>query len=388
MRNQLNTQIDALKASNERLEQRIDMILTAKKGECEEPITKKADRTDQKKEKEKFGVFSKTQDKEQIKVTGKRISSSNTINVFLRKVTAAVKGNRKLLKKNILLTEKTENDWTIILKNCDMKPKVSKKADASKTADANRFALFLEGIKKNFNCDTKQLKVPASSSKTCKKILKDYLLLSSIKGCAKSKSMTERKSKMKKTYLPKAPSSHITRKKQTNWIDKLSREELLDLAINGKRLKDCKYKIVVAHGFPRGEHIIRETWAKLMGIEEKNIPLVKDIEGEGRIFLIRDEFCFQAAEALENASENVRVLVAENEVGNYFSRNRSALTKIFSDLRQNWRKYVPVDKAIKVIKNGLSDKPTVSHEEFFLSELYFEHLGKDRKVDSKHHNEQ
>ncbi|WUR04653.1 uncharacterized protein VNE69_10005 [Vairimorpha necatrix] len=33
MRNQLNTQIDALKASNERLEQRIDMILTAKKGE-------------------------------------------------------------------------------------------------------------------------------------------------------------------------------------------------------------------------------------------------------------------------------------------------------------------------------------------------------------------
>ncbi|WUR04919.1 uncharacterized protein VNE69_11085 [Vairimorpha necatrix] len=271
MRNQLNTQIDALKASNERLEQRIDMILTAKK----------------------------------------------------------------------------EN--------------------------ANRFAPFLEGIKKNFNCDTKQLKVPASSSKTCKKILKDDLLLSSIKGWAKSKSMTERKSKMKKTSLPKAPSSHITRKKPTNWIDKLSREELLDLAINGKRLKDCKYKIV--------------TWAKLMGIEEENIPLVKDIEGEGRIFLIRDEFCFQAAEALENASENVRVLVAENEVGNYISRNRSALTKIFSDLRQKWRKYVPVDKAVKVIKNGLSDKPTVSHEEFFLSELNFEHLGKDRKVDSKHHNE-
>ncbi|WUR04489.1 uncharacterized protein VNE69_09044 [Vairimorpha necatrix] len=275
MRNQLNTQIDAPKASNERLEQRIDMILTAKKKEC---------------------------------------------------------------------------------------------------------------IKKNFNCDTKQLKVPASSSKTCKKMLKDDLLLSSIKGCAKSKSMTERKSKMKKTSLPKAPSSHITRKKQTNWIDKLSREELLDLAINGKRLKDCKYKIVVAHGFLRGEHIIRKTWAKLMGIEEKNIPLVKDIEGEGRIFLIRDEFCFQAAEALENASENVRVLVAENEVDNYIHRNRSALTKIFFDLRQNWRKYVPVDKAIKVIKNGLSDKPTVSHEEFFLSELNFEYLGKDRKVDSKHHN--
>ncbi|WUR03441.1 reverse trancriptase [Vairimorpha necatrix] len=192
---------------------------------------------------------------------------------------------------------------------------------------------------------------------------------------------------MKKTSSSKAPSSHITRKKQTNWIDKLSREELLDLAINGKRLKDCKYKIVVAHGPPRGKHIIRETWAKLMGIEEKNIPIVKDIEGEGRIFLIRDEFCFQAAEALENASENVRVLVAENEVDNYISRNRSALTKIFSDLRQNWRKYVSVDKAIKVIKNGLSDKPTVSHEEFFLSELNFEHLGKDRKVDSKHHNE-
>ncbi|WUR03400.1 uncharacterized protein VNE69_04221 [Vairimorpha necatrix] len=298
MRNQLNTQIDALKASNERLEQRIDMILTAKKGECK------------------------------------------------------------------------------------------KKADASKTEDANRFAPFLEGIKKNFNCDTKQLKVPALSSKTCKKILKDDLLLSSIKGCAKSKSMTERKSKMKKTSSPKAPSSHITRKKQTNWIDKLSREELIDLAINGKRPKDCKYKIVVAHGFPRGEHIIRETWAKLMGIEKKNIPLVKDIEVEGRIFLIRDEICFQAAEALENASENVRVLVAENEVGNYISRNRSALTKIFSDLRQNWRKYVPVEKAIKVIKNGLSYKPTVSHEEFFLSELNFEHLGKDRKVDSKHHNEQ
>ncbi|WUR03472.1 uncharacterized protein VNE69_05065 [Vairimorpha necatrix] len=193
---------------------------------------------------------------------------------------------------------------------------------------------------------------------------------------------------MKKTSSTKASSSHITRKKQTNWIAKLSREELLDLAINGKRLKGCKYKIVVAHGFYRGEHIIRETWGKLMGIEEKNIPLVKNIEGEGRIFLIRDEFCFQAAEALKNASENVRVLVAENEVWNYISRNRSASTKIFSDLRQNWRKYVPVDKAIKVIKRGLSDNSTVSHKEFFLSELNAKQLGKDMKVDSKHHNEQ
>ncbi|WUR03043.1 uncharacterized protein VNE69_03254 [Vairimorpha necatrix] len=107
---------------------------------------------------------------------------------------------------------------------------------------------------------------------------------------------------------------------------KLSREELLDLAINGKRPKDCKYKIVS--------------------------------------------------------------IIAENEVGDYISRNRSALTKIISDLRQNWKKYVPVDKAIKVIKNGLSDNPTVSHKEFFLSELNIEQLGKYMKVDSKHHNEQ
>ncbi|WUR04159.1 uncharacterized protein VNE69_07225 [Vairimorpha necatrix] len=260
-----------------------------------------------------------------------------------------------------------------------MKPKVSKKADASKTsktADANRVAPFLEGIKKNFNF-----------LKLVKKILKDDLLLSYIEGCAKSKILTERKFKMKKTSSLKVPPPHTSRKKQPNWLDKLSREELLDLAINGKRLKDCKYKIVVAYGFPRGEYIIRETWAKRIGIEEKNIPLVKDIEGEGRILLIRDEFCFQAAETLGSSSENVRVLVAENEVGDYISRNRSALTKIFSDLRQNWKKYVPVDKAIKVIKRGLSDNSTVSHKEFFLSELNIEQLRKDMKVDSKHHME-
>ncbi|WUR03475.1 putative reverse transcriptase [Vairimorpha necatrix] len=275
MRNQLNTQIDALKASNERLEQRIDMILTAKRGECEEPITIKADRC----------------------------------------------------------------------------------------------------VKKNFNCDKKQLKVPVSSFKTCNKILKVDWLMLSIKARAKSKFMTKRKSRMKKTSSPKVTSPHTSRKKQSNWIDKLSREELLDLAIKGKSLKDYKYKIVVAYGFPRGEHIIR------------NIPLVKDIEGEGRGFLIRGEFCFQAAETSGSSSKKARVLFAENEVGDYISRNKSSLTKIFSDLRQNWKKYVPVDKAIKVIKRGLSDNSTVSHEEFFLSELNAKQLGKDMKVDSKLHNE-
>ncbi|WUR03467.1 uncharacterized protein VNE69_05062 [Vairimorpha necatrix] len=153
-------------------------------------------------------------------------------------------------------------------------------------------------------------------------------------------------------------------------------QEFLDLAIKGKSLKDYKYKIVVAYGFPRGEHIIR------------NIPLVKDIEGEGRGFLIRDEFCFQAAETSGSSSKKARVLFAENEVGDYISRNKSSLTKIFSDLRQNWKKYVPVDKAIKVIKRGLSDNSTVSHEEFFLSELNAKQLGKDMKVNSKLHNEQ
>ncbi|WUR03468.1 uncharacterized protein VNE69_05062 [Vairimorpha necatrix] len=352
MRNQLNTQIDALKASNERLEQRIDMILTAKRGECEEPITIKADRTDQKKGKGE--------------VIGKRIPSSNAFNVFLRKFPAAVKGKRKLLKKNILLTEKTENDRTVIFKNCDMKPKVSKKSDVSKTSktvDTNMFAPFLGGVKKNFNCDKKQLKVPVSSFKPCNKILKDVCL------CIY-------KSSMKKTSSPKVTSPHTSRKKQPNWIDKLSREEFLDLAIKGKSLKDYKYKIVVAYGFPRGEHIIR------------NIPLVKDIEGEGRGFLIRDEFCFQAAETSGSSSKKARVLFAENEVGDYISRNKSSLTKIFSDLRQNWKKYVPVDKAIKVIKRGLSDNSTVSHEEFFLSELNAKQLGKDMKVNSKLHNEQ
>ncbi|WUR03046.1 uncharacterized protein VNE69_03257 [Vairimorpha necatrix] len=131
------------------------------------------------------------------------------------------------------------------------------------------------------------------------------------------------------------------------------REELLDLAINGKRLKDCKYKIVVAY-----EH------------RGKEYSSSKDIEGEDRIFLIRDEFCLQAAETLESLQK------------------MKTLTKIFSDLRQNRKKYVPVDKAIKVIKNGLSDNPTVSHKEFFLSELNIEQLGKDMKVDSKHHNGQ
>ena len=92
--------------------------------------------------------------------------------MFLRQVTSAVKGNRKLLKKNILLTEKTENGWTVILKNWNKKSTKASKNDRvvkpQIKEQTNRYSPFLIGVEKDVikheTCVTKVQKVTKQKS--------------------------------------------------------------------------------------------------------------------------------------------------------------------------------------------------------------------------------
>lgn len=433
MRNNFETQLEALKASNKGLLQRIERISAEKKGDCVEPIKTKNDQEiDQKKRKEKIGGFSGALEPELEKITGKRIPSSNSFHVFLRQVTSAVKGNRKLLKKNILLTEKTENGWTVTLKNWNKKSTKASKNDRvvkpQIKEQTNRYSPFLIGVEKDVikheTCVTKVQKVTKQKSvktlekkcvvkpqrkertnrqprapvgsrtdvikpETCITNKKIDRSLSNIKENAKPRLMAKQKKKGEKAPERKQCPSPGKKeaKKRSNWAAQLTKDELLRIALEGKKPKDCKYKLVVAYGLPVVDHINREVWARLLGVEEKFIPLIKDIKDAGRIFLVRDECCIPVVQALHKVSGNVRILMSADGVADYISKNRSTLVKIISDLRPQWSKYVPVDKAIKVIKKGLNENSKVSQKEFFFDEVSYEDLRGNLKGDNLSLNE-
>jgi hypothetical protein len=160
------------------------------------------------------------------------------------------------------------------------------------------------------------------------------------------------------------------------------------IAMKGKNTKDCKYKLIVAYGLPDVEYTNREVWASLLGIEEKFIPLIKDIKDTGRVFLIKDDMCVQAVQALYTVSSNVRVLLAAEEVARYISSNREKLLMIVNDLIPILKKYVPVDKAIKVIKRGLAENSKVSQNEFFFDDVSYNDLKNGVKGYNSATNEQ
>lgn len=66
----------------------------------------------------------------------------------------------------------------------------------------------------------------------------------------------------------------VEEKTRVSWTAQLTREELLRIAMEGKKLKDCKYKLIVVYGLPDVEYINREVWASLFGLEEKHVPLI------------------------------------------------------------------------------------------------------------------
>jgi hypothetical protein len=384
MRAHFEEQLEAYKASNEKLLQRIEKIIGGKKGVGSEPIKNR-------KEKEVMSdIITKAHHTTELeKVTGNRIPSSNSFNKFLRQVTSAVKGDRKLLKKNISLTEETEDDWTVILKNWKKEPIRVPKKSLGKT-QTNRYSPFLVEFEKKNVCKNLQSEKKLIRHKTDHKREVDRVV-STIKKKVKSDSMTKQVRKQERISQAKKslqPSIKVEKKKRVSWTAQLTKEELLRIALEGKKPKDCKYKLIVAYGLPDVEYINREVWASLLGIEEKFIPLIKDIKDAGGVFLIKDDMCVQSVQALYTVSSNVRVLLAAEEVARYISSNREKLLMIVNGLIPVWKKYVPVDKAIKVIKRGLAENSKVSQNEFFFDDVSYNDLKKGVKGYNSATNEQ
>jgi hypothetical protein len=216
-------------------------------------------------------------------------------------------------------------------------------------------------------------------------------VVSTIKKKVKSDSMTKQVRKQERISQAKKslqPSIKVEKKKRVSWTAQLTKEELLRIALEGKKPKDCKYKLIVAYGLPDVEYTNREVWASLLGIEEKFIPLIKDIKDAGGVFLIKDDMCVQSVQALYTVSSNVRVLLAAEEVARYISSNREKLLMIVNGLIPVWKKYVPVDKAIKVIKRGLAENSKVSQNEFFFDDVSYNDLKNGVKGYNSATNEQ
>jgi hypothetical protein len=98
--------------------------------------------------------------------------------------------------------------------------------------------------------------------------------------------------------------------------------------------------------------------------------------------------CVQAVQALYTVSSNVRVLLEAEEVARYISSNREKLLMFVNGLIPVWKKYVPVDKAIKVIKRGLAENSKVSQNEFFFDDVSYNDLKKGVKGYNSATNEQ
>ncbi|KAK6089707.1 hypothetical protein P3W45_001349 [Vairimorpha bombi] len=298
MRSYFEEQLEAYKASNKKLLQRIEKIIGGKKEsvDCDVLYHRSLYYL-----VSSLGIFDLRHGDEE---TG--IPSSNSFNKFLRQVTSAVK--------------ETGN---FILKNWKKKPTRAPKKSLGKTQieeQANRYSPFL---------------VEFEGQNDCKNLQSE-----------------------KKLIIREDPT-----------IEKI--------AMKGKKAKDCKYKLIVAYGLPDVEYTNREVWASLLGIEEKFIPLIKDIKDTGRVFLIKDDMCVQAVQALYTVSSNVRVLLAAEEVARYISSNREKLLMIVNDLIPILKKYVPVDKAIKVSQN-----------EFFFDDVSYNDLKNGVKGYNSATNEQ
>ncbi|WUR03432.1 uncharacterized protein VNE69_05029 [Vairimorpha necatrix] len=179
--------------------------------------------------------------------------------------------------------------------------------------------------------------------------------------------MTVQEERMKKTSSKK-PFFTNRRKVIIDWMNKLDKNELLEIAISNIKLVDCKYKLVVVLGLPEIDTIDRQSWAKLLDMNEKNIPLIKDIKGEGRVFMVREEYCFQAVETLKEFYVEIKILLERDEVEKYIHKNRHVLYKTVTDILPEWSSFEPVEKAVKLIKQGLTEGSKINYDEFFYYE--------------------
>ena len=63
---------------------------------------------------------------------------------------------------------------------------------------------------------------------------------------------------------------------QKNWAKELSKEALIKLIKEGKSPSNCKFRFALISGLDlKGQHQSRDTWAALLEIETKDLPLIK-----------------------------------------------------------------------------------------------------------------
>ena len=149
--------------------------------------------------------------------------------------------------------------------------------------------------------------------------------------------------------------------------------------MEGKKPKQCRYKLLLVYGLPPVDHINREIWASLLGVNEKHVPLIKDLKEGGRIFLLRDEACIQAIRGIYEISKEAEVILEIDKISSFITNNKNSLMNVFANISPMWKKYVPVDQAIKFIKKGLAEKSKISQKEYFFDEDTYECLKKEEK---------
>ncbi|KKO74472.1 hypothetical protein AAJ76_6800017741 [Vairimorpha ceranae] len=316
-------------------------------------------------------------------IKNKNDANKRAVRKHLNAISAIIAGKRKAPKTGLKLYQVNDDGW-ISVKHT-FKPKIY--------FGSNNKNNFKSYKKTNFN---------RFSSMEVENKIKEITPLYK-KGHAvshdKQKSSKKENKKIKNIYLKKNLAHNMAEKKikenslknkapvrsQKNWAKGNSKDTLKKMIQEGTRLSDCKFKLVLMYGLnPRGQHQSRDTWAALMEIETKDLPLLKRMpDSDVFLLMVRENVCQKAIKNFKESFKEIHICEDMSEFSDFLNFNRKIVLDELLRLSKTHAKFIPLANACKYIKKKINKEIADYGDFLYLGKMMGEPARKNKDFNNE-----
>ena len=153
----------------------------------------------------------------------------------------------------------------------------------------------------------------------------------------------------------------------------------------GTRLSDCKFKLVLMYGLnPRGQHQSRDTWAALMEIETKDLPLLKRMpDSDVFLLMVRENVCQKAIKNFKESFKEIHICEDMSEFSDFLNFYRKIVLDELLRLSKTHAKFIPLANACKYIKKKINKEIADYGDFLYLGKMMGEPARKNKDFNNE-----